>query len=290
MNPTVAVATCAAVVGKDEDDLQIIAALYRRGIHAVHAAWDDPSVNWSSFRLVVIRSTWDYPPRRDAFLAWAGKLPRVLNPLPILRWNTDKRYLSELAKAGVSVIATRFLEPTDSFEPPKKSFVVKPAVSCGAKDTMRLDPRDIAAAHYHVRRLQSEGRVVMVQPYLSEIEATGEVDVVFIGGDYSHSIRRSGLLKDGEPPDTPLDIQPHEPTPEERKLAEKVMSLVPGGPSQLLYGRVDLVPGPHGSPVVLEVELTEPSLFLGFSKGGADRLAGAIAAGMGQGFDQEGLQ
>lgn len=277
MNPIVAIATCAAVVGKEEDDLQVIAALNRRGIHAIHAVWDDSSLNWSSFRLVVIRSTWDYPPRRSAFLAWADKLPGVLNPAPILRWNTDKRYLADLARAGVPVIATRFVEPSDAFEPPGKSFVVKPAVSCGAKDTMRVDPGDILAYH-HVQRLQNEGRTVMVQPYLSGIEATGEVNVVFIGGAYSHAIRRSGLLKDGKPPETPLDIQPHQATLEERTLAEQVMNLVPGGSSQLLYGRVDLVPGPEGSPVVLEVELTEPALFLGFSNGGAERLAESIAA------------
>src|SRR5262249_16815119 len=155
------------------------------GIEAVHAVWDDPEVDWQSFTLVVIRSTWDYSDRRDEFLAWAGRLRRVLNPLRILRWNTDKRYLNDLARKGMPVIPTRFVEPEDVFEPPSFPFVVKPAVSCGAKNTARYDAGDIAEARDHVHRLQTCGRTVMVQPYLPDIEAKGEVSVLHIGGAYS---------------------------------------------------------------------------------------------------------
>ena len=80
----VALATCAGVVGREKDDLSVIEALRRRGIEAVHAVWSDASLDWPSFRLVVIRSTWDYIERRDDFLAWADALPKVLNPAPIL--------------------------------------------------------------------------------------------------------------------------------------------------------------------------------------------------------------
>lgn len=122
----VALATCAAVVGREQDDLAVIEALPRRGIEAVHAVWNDPDVDWSSFRLVVVRSTWDYIDRRDDFLAWAESLPKVLNPASILRWNTDKRYLGDLAKAGLPVIPTRFLEPGHAFEPPTLAAVKSP--------------------------------------------------------------------------------------------------------------------------------------------------------------------
>ena len=154
---TVAIATCAEVAGMERDDLKVIDALRRRRVEAVHAAWDDPSVDWRSFALVVIRSTWDYPHRRGKFLAWAEQLRRVLNPLPILRWNTDKHYLDDLARAGIPVIPTCFLEPDDVFEPPSSPFVVKPAVSCGAKDTARYQADDQAKASDHVRWLQASG-------------------------------------------------------------------------------------------------------------------------------------
>jgi glutathione synthase/RimK-type ligase-like ATP-grasp enzyme len=282
----VALATCAEVAGREADDLRVIDALSRRGIAAVHTAWDDPAVDWSSFALVVVRSTWDYPQRRDAFLTWAEALPAVLNPAPILRWNTDKRYLDELAAAGLPVIPTRFLEPSAGFEPPPIPFVIKPAISCSAKDTARYDPGD-PAAHEHVQQLQRHGRTVMVQPYLGGIEAEGEVAVAFIGGVYSHAIRRGALLKDGRPSweghSLPPDIEEYRATAAERALAERVLGQVPGGPAELLYARVDLVPGPDGAPQVLEVELTEPSLFLGYSHGGADRLADAIGSALARG-------
>jgi len=280
--PAVAIATCAAVAGVEREDLQVIEALSSRGINAVHAVWNDPVVDWPSFPLVVIRSTWDYPDLHREFLAWADQLRSVLNPLPILRWNTDKRYLDDLAGAGLPVIPTRFLEPKDVFQPPSSPFVVKPAVSCGAKDTARYDARNAAKARDHVRRLQANGRTVLVQPYLAAVEAKGEVAIMFIGGAYSHSIRRGALLNDIGLPEEgqimPLNVQTYEATPEERSLAEQVMFHVPGDPVDLLYGRVDLVPGPDGKAMILEVELTEPSLFLDFSKGGVERLADSIAS------------
>jgi hypothetical protein len=137
----VAIATCASVAGKEEDDLRLIDALGRRGVVAVHAAWDDHRVDWPTFSLVVVRSTWDYPERRQEFLAWAGQLRRVVNSLPVLRWNTDKNYLLDLARAGLPAIPTRFLGPGDVFEPPPWPYVVKPAVSCGGRFGRSPGPR-----------------------------------------------------------------------------------------------------------------------------------------------------
>jgi glutathione synthase/RimK-type ligase-like ATP-grasp enzyme len=289
----VAIATCVRVAsaaagadwdGLERDDFQLIKSLRRRGIKAVHAVWDDPEVDWQSFALVVIRSTWDYTDRRDEFLTWASRLRRVLNPMRILRWNTDKRYLNDLARAGLPVIPTRFVEPKDVFEPPAFPFVVKPAVSCGAKDTARYGAGDEAEARDHVHRLQTRGRTVMIQPYLSDVEAKGEVSVLHIGGAYSHSICRDALLKQPGLPEEgtaiPLNFRAYEATPEERSLAAQVLSHVPGKASELLYARVDLIPGPKGGPMILEVELTEPSLFLDFSAGGVERLADGIVSAL----------
>jgi glutathione synthase/RimK-type ligase-like ATP-grasp enzyme len=282
----VALATCAAVAGTEEDDLRVIETLGRRGIVAIHAVWNDPKVDWRSFRLVVVRSTWDYIERRSAFLTWADKLPRVFNPAPVLRWNTDKHYLADLAKAGLPVISTRFLAPGDTFKLPPAPFVIKPSISCAAKDTARYEPGEKAALD-HVQRLQAQGCTVMVQPYLSQIETAGEVAVIFIGGAYSHSIRRSALLKAGAGPDQaqalPLNVHRYDAARQELQLAEHVMRHLPVDPADLLYARVDLVPGRNGDPLILEVELTEPALFLAFSDGGADRLAHAIVAALEEG-------
>jgi glutathione synthase/RimK-type ligase-like ATP-grasp enzyme len=272
--------TCAAVSGKEPEDLRLIDALRTRGITAVHVVWDDDLIDWPSFSLGVVRSTWDYPGRCNHFLACMAQLRRVLNPLPILRWNTNKRYLDDLARRGLPVIPTRFLPPRAVFDPPTWPFVVKPAISCSAKETARYVGGDEENPRAHVRRLHSAGRTVMIQPYLSNIESEGEVALIFIGGSYSHAIRRGAVLKfpgmvhAGE--SGFQDIRSHAATPEERALAEQVLAAVPLDYGSLLYARVDLVRGPEGKPLILEVELTEPSLFLSFAPGAVERLADGI--------------
>jgi hypothetical protein len=291
MNPSVAIATFSEVVNNDHDDLQVIAALGRRGINADHAIWDDPGVDWSQYSLVVVRSTWDYSDRCDQFLAWAERLPKVLNPLPTLRWNTNKRYLDELTAAGIPVVPTRFLEPHEAFETPSGPFVVKPSVSCSAKDTARYSLGEAEIAHDHVRRLQANGRTVMVQPYLSGIEATGEISLMYISGDYSHSICRAPSLKHSGLPyedeviplsvDVYDDVRIYQPTNGERALADQVMSYVLRREPSLLYARIDLIPGLDGEPIILEIELTEPTLFLAkYSEDGVERLANGIASAL----------
>ena len=91
--------------------------------------WDDDGVDWAHFDLVVVRSTWDYPSRRDAFLSWAESLPRVLNAPAVLRWNTDKRYLATLR---IATVPTTFLEPEEDFVAPDTPFVAKPSVGAGS--------------------------------------------------------------------------------------------------------------------------------------------------------------
>ena len=262
----------------DEDGPALLAALAGHGIDAVPAVWDSPAIEWDAFALVVVRSTWDYAQRRDGFLAWADSLPRVLNPPAVLRWNTDKRYLHALTAARVPVVPTRFLGPDDDFDPPVGRFVVKPAVSAGSWNTASYS--DGEAARSHVERLQGEGRTVIVQPYVDGVDAGGETALLYLGGRYSHAVRKAALLADGRPPGDALYVEETitaaEPTDAERTVAERTLAALPFDASALLYARVDLVPGRDG-PRVLEVELTEPSLFLMYDDGAADRLAEAIA-------------
>ena len=277
----VALATCAELPELDEDGPALLAALAALGVTGVPAVWDDPGVDWSRFALVVVRSTWDYPPRRDAFLAWARALPRVLNDPETLRWNTDKRYLAELAAADVPTIPTEFVGPGQAFAPPQGEYVVKPAISAGSKDTARYAPGDEDRAAHHVATLQAQGRDVMVQPYLESVDTLGETALLYLGGEYSHAIRKGPVLRRGAGLEEGLfaeeDISAQVPTDDQRALGDRAMALVAGRVATPLYGRVDVVDGPDGRPVVLEVELTEPSLYLGYADGSADRLGGLIA-------------
>jgi glutathione synthase/RimK-type ligase-like ATP-grasp enzyme len=283
---TVGLVTCSAVPDLDFDDQLLVAPLADRGIHAAAAVWDDPTVDWASFDLVVLRSSWDYAPRRSEFVAWARSVPRLVNPADVVTWNTDKSYLVDVAAHGVPVVDTRWIAPGDQWKPPDAGeWVVKPAVSAGSKDTGRYDladpaHRDLAAAH--VARLQAAARLVMVQPYLPAVDSYGETAVLFLGGEYSHSIRKGPLLTGPDLGDVELykaeEITSRLPTPAELSVAEKALAAVPGGPERLLYARIDLIPGPDGEPLLVELELTEPSLFLGTSPGAATRLAAVIAA------------
>jgi hypothetical protein len=273
----------------DEDDQLLRDALRERGVTVDAVRWDDRDADWAGYDLAVVRSPWDYPARHEQFVAWAHRVPRLANPADIIEWNTDKHYLRELVAAGIPVTPTEFVEPGQAWTaPPSGEWVVKPTVSGAARHTGRYampEQADLAVAH--VERLTAAGRTAMVQPYLTAVDTAGETSVLCTpdaGGEltYSHGIRKGPLLTG---PDTGRgiddyveDITPRTPTPAELAVAAQVLDVVPGGAKRLLYARVDLIPGPDGEPILVELELTEPSLFFGHAPGSADRLADAILA------------
>jgi glutathione synthase/RimK-type ligase-like ATP-grasp enzyme len=263
----VALATAAEIPDGDEDFPPLTAALDALGIEARAEVWDDPAVDWSRYDLVLPRATWDYAERRDDFLAWARSVPRVLNPVEVLEWNTDKeRYLTDLANEGVPVVATVFLRPGAELRPPNEPFVVKPAISAGGRSSARFEPGETEAAHALVARIHAAGRTAMVQPFLGEHE---EAALVYLDGAYSHALRRRVPLPPAGDRDVfylDEELAPAEATAEQRTIAEA------GLPPGLLYGRVDLMAG-----LVLELEVAEPSLYLGFGDGAAARFAAAIS-------------
>lgn len=271
----VAVATAAEFPDLDEDGPVLLAALQQRGIAGEPAVWTDPDIDWATYDLVVVRSTWDYAPRRDEFVAWAHRVEsvsRLANPAAVIEWNTDKTYLRALDDAGLPVIATDWLMPGDTFVPPVQGeYVVKPAVSAGSVDTDRFragEHDELAVAH--AAAILASGRTVMVQPYLHEVDSAGETALLYIGGEFSHAIRKGPMLTPAGGPVSDLykaeEIQPRQPSPVELEVGGQVLDaldgLAPVGRTGLLYARVDLVPGHDGEPTLMELELTEPSMFL----------------------------
>ncbi|MEV0457487.1 ATP-grasp domain-containing protein [Catellatospora methionotrophica] len=284
--PRVAIVTCAEIPLLEEDDRLVLPALAALGVDASPAVWDDPAVDWASYDLVVLRSPWDYAQRHAAFLAWAATVPRLVNPVATVAWNTDKRYLAELAAAGLPVTPTTFLAPGDPWTAPATpgEYVIKPAVSAGSRDTGRYGPADAEQALAHVRRLQAAGRITMVQPYLPAVDSYGETALLFFADPdtgrlaYSHAIRKGPMLTGpDEGVETlykPEEITPRSPTSAERAVGEAVVATLPDG---LVYARVDLIPDERGNPLLVELELTEPSVFMLHDEGAATRLAAAIA-------------
>ena len=276
MSSRVALATCAELPGLGEDEPLLLEALRARSVDAEPAVWDDRSIDWNGFDLVVVRSTWDYAPRRDEFVAWARSVPRLLNAADVIAWNTDKRYLGGLPGA----VHTTFVAPGEDWAPPEGEFVVKPTISSGSINTARYRPGEEDRARAHVRQLLAAGRHAMVQPYLSAVDEVGETALVFFEGRFSHAIRKGQMLHAGRGPGTGLyvdeNIRPRDPSAAEREAAERVLDAIPWSRDELLYARVDLIPGGDGAPRLVELELAEPSLFLSYSAGAPERLARLI--------------
>jgi glutathione synthase/RimK-type ligase-like ATP-grasp enzyme len=280
----VALATCAALPDGDADDAELPAAFGG----ASFAVWDDPAVDWEAFDLVVVRSTWDYQDRRDRFLDWARRVgPRLVNPPAVLAWNTDKRYLRELVGAGLPVVPTALVAPGEAFTAPAGEHVVKPTVSAGSRDTARFGggdehPRDAAGrAAALVASIHASGRTALVQPYVPSVDARGETALLFFGGAFSHAIHKGPLLRRGADPTPDLfaaeEIQARVASAAERAVAQRVVDWAAGRFGAVpAYARVDLVQDEGGAPLLLELELCEPSLFFAHAPGGAARFAGAV--------------
>jgi glutathione synthase/RimK-type ligase-like ATP-grasp enzyme len=282
MSPRIALATAREVADLDPEGQQLADELRSQGATAEAAVWDATDVDWRAFDLVVVRSTWDYASRVAEFLAWAervSEVTRIENSLPLLRWTTDKHYLRDLDRAGVPVVPSLFVEPGQdaAHDLLGAEHVAKPAVSAGSKDTLRLGPAEHDRSLEHVGALLAQGRSVLVQPYLSDVDDAGETALVFVDGVFSHAIRKGALLEQGAGLVDGLfaeeDIRARDASPAELSIGEAAMAALPSD-GRPLYARVDLLPTPHG-PVVLELELAEPSLFLDHAPGSAQRLAAA---------------
>jgi O-ureido-D-serine cyclo-ligase len=300
MSANVALVTAREALTLDEDLPPLVLALRAQGARVDTPCWDDPDVDWGSYDVAVLRSTWDYVDRLDEFLAWAERCAgqtRLVNSPAIVRWNIDKHYLMHIGRAGVPVVPTLFVEPGADAQAelirflaggsgaftvgacgPFAQFVVKPSIGAGSRDAARYRREEQGRAVEHVARLLAAGRGVMLQPYLDRVDDQGETAVVYIGGRYSHAIRKGPLLRLDEGFVSglfaPEQITPREPDAEERRVAEGAFMAC--SLDEPLYARVDLIRNDRGLPVVLELELTEPSLFFLHAPESAGRFADAL--------------
>ena len=293
MTASIALATCSALPDGWPDDALLVNALRGRGADVRFKVWSDPEVDWTAFDLVMVRSTWDYTRRRDEFVDWAGSLDgRLHNAAAIIEWNSDKRYLADLDAAGIATVPTRYVGPSDPLPDLDGEVVVKPTVSAGARDTGRFGPALHGEAGELIATIARDGRTAMVQPYLDAVAEHGETSIVFFEGAESHVLRKSPILEsDGVAPlaEGPITAAAAMFAPElvvagragegERDLAQQVLDELRrrfGQPP--LYARVDMIPGPDGDPLLLELEAVEPSLYFETSPDSEATLAAAILA------------
>jgi hypothetical protein len=266
----------------DVDESLLFDALRSRGVDAHVAAWDDDAVDWRA-DACVIRSTWNYHLHRDAFVAWSERVAKttpLFNPTRIVAWNSDKSYLRALEVAGIAIAPTAWIDRGASTTLRATmdargwdDAVIKPRVSAASFSTVRAR-RDgledgVDAGERHLARMLSE-RDMMVQRYVRSVEGHGERSVVFIDGALTHAVRKSPRFSGGSEHVESMPIED-----DERAFAERVLAHV--GTRDLLYARIDVARDDAGAPLVMELELVEPSLFLSQSRVALDRFAAAIA-------------
>ncbi|MFI5508670.1 RimK family alpha-L-glutamate ligase [Mycobacterium sp. NPDC051804] len=265
-HPRIVLAGCQALPEGDGDDAELVAALSKHGLHARWLPWDDPDTLRAD--LVILRATWDYIERLDEFLDWTTRVRNLVNAPAVVAWNTDKKYLADLAEAGVPVVPGRFIEPGQRVHIPSGEVVVKPSVGAGSVGAQRFGDRD--AARRHVAALHVEGRTALVQPYDRRVE-DGETAMVFLGGRQSHAFTKGPILP--SPGSRPAfddsgtyaeeSLTPAEPDFELWDIGHAALAAAGAylriDVAELLYARVDVIGGPT-DPQVLELELVEPSL------------------------------
>ncbi len=292
----IALVSCVQLPEPDADMVPLEAAVRAAGLSCEVVGWDDPAVNWSRFRLTLLRATWNYPQMLPAFLDWLARVDpvtRLWNPLALVRWNAHKGYLLELAARGIPVAPTELVRAGSAVTLAEivdrrgwDEVVVKPAVSLGSFRTIRAGRAGRAgldAGEAHLRSLAAE-RDVLVQQYMPAVEGYGERALIWIDGALTHAVRKAPRFEgDREQVSEAIAI-----APAEAALAERVLASID---MPKLYGRVDVAPGPDGQPLVMELELVEPSLFFRQSPEALARMVRAlgrevdIGSGRGPGLD-----
>ena len=272
----VALASCRVLPEPDHDQALLEAALAARGLRAATLAWDDPAVDWAGTRMVVLRSTWNYPLHAHEFLRWLDRTAAVApvwNPPRVVHANIHKSYLLDLERRGVPVVPTRLLRHGARVTLREVAagwprVVVKPAVSAASLDTILVEERNWEEGEAHLRDLVA-ARDVLVQPYLPSVEDAGERALMLIDGALTHAVRKEPRFSaQDESVSAALPLES-----DERRVAQAALATVA---PPLLYGRVDVAPGPDGGLVVMELELIEPSLFLAQHPPALERFADAV--------------
>ena len=250
----------------EDDDRPLAAALARRGAVVLSASWDDPDFAWDTLDLALIRSTWDYHQRIDEFREWlerVEKQTRVVNPPGILRWNLNKRYLTELTDRGIHVVPTAFVSIGETASLEKicgqhgwGAVVLKPAISADSWETIRIEPDRYPEGQAYLDRHRA-AREIMIQPFVKDVEQGGEHSLMFFGGVYSHAVRKNSAFQGGR--HVGPEGRPADPGEEAVQMAGVVLAAA--GVSQIPYARVDIARDDAGTPMLLELELFEPTLF-----------------------------
>lgn len=254
------------------------------GWDCVWLPWQSQQVDWGSWDAVYVAATWDYHENPDAFIAVLETIDRssatLVNPLKLIRWNIPKTYLRELEGGGVNIVPSRWYERfvdcdlvADAVAFGVSAIIVKPVVSTNATDTFLLELPVTEESTEKLSRTFLD-RAFIVQPFIRDIQSGGEFSLFYIGGAYSHAIRKVPKPSDFRVQEEHgAEIQAARPDASLIAIADQVMALLAPEP---LYARCDFVRDAAGVYRVMELELIEPSLYLRMDNDAPRRFAEAF--------------
>ncbi|HJP83170.1 MAG TPA: hypothetical protein VJ835_06645 [Fimbriimonadaceae bacterium] len=253
----IAIVTCGEMPEPDVDEPILANGLTVAGISSKLVAWDDPAVDWASFELAIVRSTWNYLDDPCGFLNWmerTSKATHLWNPVELMRTNLHKRYLLELSNRGVPIVPTTIVEKGATFDLQAwgdQVVVIKPAISAGSWLTKKLVASSEEAENFLQENSARED--MLIQPFVESVDRGGESSWVWIDGEVTHGVIKQPRFHEG------FEAVTVAPTPNAAQLAavQKIMSLLPVTP---FYARIDLMES-EGEYLLSELELIEPSLF-----------------------------
>ncbi len=280
---SVLLASCSSLPGLHSDEGYLIRALQATPLEIQVVPWTAAEADGSAASACLPRGTWDYfkqPVTFESWLARVNKTCQLINSLALIRWNLHKGYLEELAAAGVPTIPTLALQRGSQVNLARElesrgwgAFVIKPAIGAGASDTQRYDPSQIELASTHLQRLLTAGDA-RVQPFLPDVLAGGERSLIAIEGEITHTVVKRAAAGDWRVQDDfGGTYELVDARPKELDIAGQVLAALP---EPAVYARIDLLNGPEGEPLVIEVELIEPMLYFECFPPSATRLAEAI--------------
>lgn len=253
----------------EDENENLLTYLQQKGLDVTREIWDDPAVNWQAYDLAVLKAPWDYFDKFKQFKAWLNHLVqqevRLLNPVSVVRWNSDKHYMHEIEEKGLPIVPSIFIEKGEQphlheyFEKlSTDTLIIKPAVSGGAKNTLLLNHETVEAISPGIQKLLEE-EAFIVQPFIREIQTEGEWSFVFFGGEYSHCILKTAATGDFRVQHIHGGaVHPKDPQP---AMLETARQYINHFAKDCLYARVDGVVV-DGTFHLMELELIEPYLYL----------------------------
>lgn len=250
------------------EDLLVIRALKAEGLMADRKAWDDTSFDWSSTKSILFRSTWDYFDRFEEFSEWLHHVSNkttLINSERLIRWNIDKHYLLVLAKNGIPIPKTEFIEvgTKTTLKDLHKTLnwtetVLKPCVSGAARHTYKLNLENLEA-HEAIFSELIQTEAMMLQHFQHNIVSEGEISMMVFNGQFTHAILKKAKAGDFRVQDDfGGSIHDYSPTQDEILFAEHA---VKGCPELPVYARVDMFTDNTDQRAVSELELIEPELW-----------------------------